>query len=77
MTNTSRPQIRSGSRIDPSWSLNEVLRRQPNTAVVLNAFGLDACCGGARSLADAAAEDGVDLDALLAALESSLEEEDS
>jgi regulator of cell morphogenesis and NO signaling len=77
MTNISRPQIRSGSRIDPSWSLNEVLRRQPTTTVVLNAFGLDVCCGGARSLAEAAAEDGVDIDVLLAALEASLEEGDS
>jgi regulator of cell morphogenesis and NO signaling len=56
-------------RIDPSATLNQILREHPVAVAVLNAFGIDACCGGARTLADAAGEDGADLAALLAALE--------
>jgi iron-sulfur cluster repair protein YtfE (RIC family) len=49
--------------------VNDVLRRYPASAPVLNAFAIDACCGGARSLRDAAREDGADCAALLATLE--------
>jgi hypothetical protein len=44
-------------RIDPAWTVNEVVRRHPATVAVFNAFGLDACCGA-------------DLGALVAALEA-------
>lgn len=35
---------------------------------VLNAYGIDTCCGGGDSVAEAAACDGIDLDELLEAL---------
>jgi regulator of cell morphogenesis and NO signaling len=54
--------------IDPAWSVNELLSRTPAAARVLNAFGIDTCCGGGDSLADAAREARLDLDVLLAAL---------
>ena len=54
--------------IDAGMSVNEMLRLYPATVSVLNAFGIDACCGGAASLDEAASRDGVDLDALLSAL---------
>lgn len=57
-------------RIDPAWTVNEVLRRHPATVAVFNAFGIDACCGGASPLAEAARGDGADPDALVAALEA-------
>ena len=50
------------------WSVNETLLRHPNTVAVFNAFGVDACCGGAASLARAAIEVDVPLDELLDAL---------
>jgi regulator of cell morphogenesis and NO signaling len=56
--------------IDPEWSVNELLRRHPATASVLNEFGVDSCCGGASSLADAARDGQLDLTALLGALGS-------
>lgn len=57
------------SRIDPSSSINDVLLQYPATIAVFNAYGVDACCGGAQSVRDAAAQDGLDLEALVAALD--------
>jgi regulator of cell morphogenesis and NO signaling len=54
--------------IDAGITVNEMLRLYPGTVSVLNAFGIDACCGGAASLDEAARRDGVDLNALLSAL---------
>jgi len=50
-------------------SVNEVIRRYPASVEVFNRYGIDACCGGAASVPDAAARDGVDVDVLLAELE--------
>lgn len=54
--------------IDARLSVNDLIRLYPATVSVLNAFGIDACCGGAASLGEAARRDGVDLDELLRAL---------
>ncbi len=54
--------------IDAGITVNEMLRVYPATVSVLNAFGIDACCGGAAALGEAARRDGVDLDELLRAL---------
>ncbi|HEY0969405.1 MAG TPA: DUF542 domain-containing protein [Gemmatimonadales bacterium] len=51
---------------DSTWTVNEVLRRYPDAVGVFNEMGVDACCGGASSLADAAGDAGVALDELLA-----------
>jgi regulator of cell morphogenesis and NO signaling len=48
--------------------VNEVIRTHPATVEVFNRFGIDACCGGASSIHDAAVRDGAEPDALLAAL---------
>ncbi len=56
--------------IDASITVNEMLRLYPATVFVLNAFGIDACCGGAAALGEAARRDGVDLEELLCALEA-------
>ena len=54
--------------IDATAIVNDVLRRYPSTVGVFNTFGIDACCGGAASLAEAAERDGAELGTLLDAL---------
>ncbi len=49
-------------------SINEIIRKYPNTMGVFNRFNVDSCCGGARSLKSVAEEDRVDLRALIDAL---------
>jgi regulator of cell morphogenesis and NO signaling len=59
--------------IDVSTTVNDMLRTYPETVSVFNAFGIDACCGGAASLQEAARRDGVNLAELVAALEAAME----
>jgi regulator of cell morphogenesis and NO signaling len=60
----------TGLTIDRSATVNEILVQYPTTVSVFNALGIDACCGGDASLDEAARRDGVDVDALLSALET-------
>jgi regulator of cell morphogenesis and NO signaling len=53
-------------------TINEITARYPQTITVFNDFGVDACCGGDATLAEAAARDGVNLDALNAAIRSAV-----
>jgi regulator of cell morphogenesis and NO signaling len=53
-------------------TVNEIIRRWPAALEVFNRFGIDACCGGAVPLAEAAARDGADPEALRRALEEAL-----
>jgi len=48
--------------------VNETLRQFPITTGVFNKFGIDACCGGAASISEAAIRDGANPDELLRAL---------
>ncbi len=48
--------------------VNETLRQFPATTGVFNEFGIDACCGGAVPISEAAIRDGADPDELLSAL---------
>ena len=50
-------------------SINEIIRKYPNTMAVFNRFNVDSCCGGARSLKSVAEEDKVNLRELIDALE--------
>jgi regulator of cell morphogenesis and NO signaling len=59
--------------IDVSTTVNDMLRTYPETVSVFNAFGIDACCGGAASLQEAARRDGVNLAELVGALEAAME----
>ena len=56
--------------IDQTTTVNEIIKEHPTTVAVFNALGIDACCGGDASLTEAAQRDGVDIDALLAALDA-------
>ncbi len=48
--------------------LADIVTARPSSAAVLQYFGLDYCCGGQRTLQEAALADGVDVDSVLAAL---------
>jgi regulator of cell morphogenesis and NO signaling len=50
------------SPIDPSVALGDLVTRDPALAPRFEALGLDYCCGGARSLAEACADTGLALD---------------
>ncbi len=52
----------------PTQTVNETIARNPETVRVFTRFGIDACCGGALPIAEAARRHGVALDVLLAAL---------
>lgn len=55
-------------------TVNETIRRFPATVEVFNRFGIDACCGGAAPIREAALRDGADPDDVVAALEHVLAE---
>ena len=59
--------------ITPDMTLNDVIRKYPNTIGVFNRFNIDSCCGGARSIKDMAAQDKVELDAFIQALKEAAE----
>lgn len=62
-------EVQSGHLdLDCSLSVNAILARYPATLPVFNRFGLDTCCGGALSVADAARAADVDGDVLCGAL---------
>ena len=60
------------SLITSSWTVNQVLRTYPNTVGVLNAFGIDTCCGGSDTLLFATNEAGIDIRDVLDALDAQL-----
>ena len=49
-------------------SVNETIRRFPATVEIFNRYGIDACCGGAAPVEEAAIRDGADPVALRAEL---------
>lgn len=54
--------------VNRSSIVNETLKQYPETTGVFNQFGIDACCGGATSIDEAANRDGADPQVLLDAL---------
>ena len=55
--------------VNETMTVNEAIRLHPGSVAVFNEFGVDACCGGAATIAEAAARDGAPLGELLRALE--------
>jgi len=60
----------NATAIDTETTVNEVIRTHPESVAVFNQLGIDACCGGDASLAEAAQRDGVELRLLLARLDA-------
>jgi regulator of cell morphogenesis and NO signaling len=58
----------TGIAIDPSWTINDVIAKYPDTISVFNSFGLDLCCGADEKLSTAAEEAAIDSEALMSAL---------
>lgn len=54
--------------VDPSTIVDEITNSYPGTFEVFSRFGIDICCGGGVTLAEAAARDGADLEGLRRAL---------
>jgi regulator of cell morphogenesis and NO signaling len=54
--------------LSPEISVNEAIRLVPASVEVFNRYGIDACCGGAASIREAALRDGAPLDALMGEL---------
>ena len=63
------------STFDLSMTVNEAVARHPRTVAVFNEFGIDACCGGAATVPEAARRDGADPDALVDAVRRIVEED--
>jgi regulator of cell morphogenesis and NO signaling len=60
------------TQVDQHTTVRELVGRYPQTRGVFEKFKLDYCCGGDKSLADAAAERELELAALQGALEKAL-----
>lgn len=54
---------------DPNRTLGDLVTERPGAARVLERYGLDYCCGGGATLAEACTEHGVDLAAVTADLD--------
>lgn len=62
------PRMETEMTISETMSVNETIRRYPEAVAVFNEMGVDACCGGAATLAAAAEDAGVTWEALRSAL---------
>jgi iron-sulfur cluster repair protein YtfE (RIC family) len=54
--------------MSPETTVNAMIARHPRTIVVFNEYGIDSCCGGDATIADAARELGMAPEVLLRAL---------
>ncbi|MCC6543819.1 MAG: DUF542 domain-containing protein [Nitrospirae bacterium] len=55
--------------ITKEMTVNQVLKLYPKSVGIFTTFNIDACCGGNRSLEQAAREDKAVLDDLMKALD--------
>jgi regulator of cell morphogenesis and NO signaling len=51
--------------LSPEISVNEAIRLVPASVEVFNRYAIDACCGGASSIREAALRDGAPLEPLM------------
>lgn len=61
----SEAPSKTSEAIDPSWTVNETIRRRPATVSVFRRFGIDSCCGGDLPLEEAARRHGISIETLL------------
>lgn len=55
--------------INPNETINSITGRYPDTITIFASYGIDSCCGGDKTLAEAARRHNVALDELLSRLE--------
>jgi iron-sulfur cluster repair protein YtfE (RIC family) len=55
-----------------STPILELVASHPELRPILNEYGIDTCCGGRFSVAEAAAHDGIDVQPVLQALARAL-----
>ncbi|MDI6784152.1 MAG: DUF542 domain-containing protein [bacterium] len=60
-------------KITKEMIINEVIKQYPQTIAIFNQFKVDSCCGGGQSIAKTATADGVDIAALLTALNAAVD----
>jgi len=60
-------------KITKDMIINNVIRDFPITLEIFHKFGIDACCGGSKSIEEAARGNGVELQALLSSLNNMTE----
>jgi iron-sulfur cluster repair protein YtfE (RIC family) len=65
----SEPIETASADIHAEMTVNEIIRMKPATVAVFQRLGIDACCGGALSLAEVAKRHRFDFIALLTELE--------
>ncbi len=58
------------AHITEDMVINEVIKKSPDTIAIFNRFRVDACCGGGQAIKVTATRDGVDVPALIEALNS-------
>jgi iron-sulfur cluster repair protein YtfE (RIC family) len=61
------------AQLTVSQTVNATTTAHPETLAVFAEYGLDSCCGGARTLEAAAADAGIEVTTLMEALERSLQ----
>lgn len=62
------PDVDTAINISPSMTVNDVVSRYRSTLRVFARHRIDACCGGNATIAEAAADKGLNVDDLLAEL---------
>jgi hypothetical protein len=65
---TAGPGTASRSTIESEETVEAAVGRSPRSAEILRGFGIDTCCGGRLTLAQAAASAGVPVETVLEAL---------
>ena len=70
MSNSSSSSSGIDSLITSHCTVDAVIGRSPVAGAVLNGFGIDTCCGGNASIAEAAAHARVNVSVLIAALDA-------
>lgn len=69
---TIDPTTIDPTAIDPTTTINALVDRHPSLMPILAGHGLDLCCGGPLTLAEAAERHGLDMAALIGEIERAM-----
>ncbi len=64
--------MRNLTGLDTTMTINEIVARFAETMPVFNRFGMDTCCGGGVTVDEAARRDGIEAEAVYAALHEAI-----